>query len=161
MNVKAVAVLVYLAAFRAVALADVPPSAESPTIRHVDPPINIVRSWMAPLNDNVRYVTCISFVNTSSKVVTAFRVNMSMLDGSGNAQGLYNLDRAGQFSPGVLIEGPLSADEYNLGTQNGPSLFGVREKMRNCWTAQINGIPSGQTLRLTTAIFADGSSWKP
>jgi hypothetical protein len=142
------------------AAADGPSSAESPTIKHMPPPVSIERNWIAPLADNVRYVTCLSFTNTSDKVITALRIELRLFDAAGQLQGQFNLDRSGQFSPRVLIEGPANGDEYNQAV-NGGSLFGVREKSRNCWTTQPNGPSTRQTLRLIAVVFADGSSWRP
>jgi hypothetical protein len=142
------------------AVADVASSAESPTIKHIAPPVTIQRSWIAALADNVRYVTCLSFTNNSDKVITALRIELRLFDGAGQLQGSFNLDRAGQFSPGVAIEGPATSDEYNQAVNGGP-LFGVREKSRNCWNSQPNGPPARQTLRVIAVVFADGSSWRP
>jgi len=155
-----VLVLTVMSFFCGTAAADGPSSAESPTIRRIPPPVSIDRSWVAPLADNVRYVTCLSFTNTSEKVITALRIELRLFDAAGQLQGQFSLDRSGQFSPGVLIEGPSTGDEYNQAV-NGGAWFGVREKSRNCWTTQPNGPATRQTLRLIAVVFADGSSWRP
>jgi hypothetical protein len=117
-----------------------------------------VNQLLLPLSDNVRYVSCVSFANVSDRKVTSVRFDFNLLGPSNDSQARFQVDRVGEFSPGVTITGPTSQLEYNVGVYGAA---GGNQKLRNCWSSNPNGTPQNMEVVVIRAIFADGTQWAP
>ena len=130
-----------------------------PTTLPVAPPVQVVEQLMVRLNDNLRYVGCVSFLNTSQKLITAIRFDFNLINAFHESSAHFHGDRIGEFSPGVTIAGPANVDQYNVGVGGG-SLSGANQKVRNCWNYYVSGsAPQSMTVNVQRVIFADGSEY--
>jgi hypothetical protein len=122
-------------------------------------PIQVVDEIRFPLNDRVRHVVCVSFLNTSQTLITAVRFDFIATNTFHEVVAHVHGDRMGEFSPGVTIDGPKNVDEYNTAIRGG-TLGGANQKIRNCFRYfPTGGVPVVVNARATHVIFADGSEW--
>jgi hypothetical protein len=147
--------LAFLVAAPLAALAQTPGPATQPA------PIAIVNQIAFPLNDRVRYAACVSFLNTSKKLITAVRFDFNLINAFHESISHFHGDRLGEFSAGVTIDGPTDVRTYNIG-DGGGSLGGANQKIKNCWLYYSeNQQAVNMTVAVTHVIFADGSEWVP
>jgi hypothetical protein len=121
-------------------------------------PVRVVHQFAIKLSDTGRYAACVSFLNGSSRMITAVRFEFNMIDAFHGSIAHFHGDRIGEFAPGVTIEGPLTIGDYNIGTSGG-SYGGGNQKVQNCWTYYVDGTPETVTVEVTRVIYADGSEW--
>lgn len=89
--------------------------------------------------------TCISFVNHSSKNISALRFHLQFKDSFGNQVGEDTVYRLGIFSPPVPIEGP----------RDGHSAYG----MENCWQTYVAESFAQVIVTPLQAKYIDGTIW--
>jgi hypothetical protein len=148
----------FVMALGGVSAAQTGPSTESPLIK--PQPIKIVGQLSLVLTNGTGYAHCVTFINVSEKKITAVAFQISLFNENHVLQGRYNTERAGEFSPGVVISGPNDVSEYNLGTSAGGLIRGASQKLRNCWTIAAAGASTFET-GVTRATFDDGTQWTP
>jgi hypothetical protein len=120
--------------------------------------IEVTGGFAAAKRDGKAAIVCVSFKNASSVVVRRVLFDFPLSGPRGRELGSMELDRRGEFSPGVDINGWSSLSAWQSGV-------GHRGYGDNCSLLQkgIAASPILQaatvTYRVTRVEYADGSSW--
>lgn len=92
---------------------------------------------------------CVSFRNVSNKTASSVRVTFKVDDALGQPLREAVLNRNGEFSPGIAIEGKMD------------SLGGNADSFNNCVHIRESAVAASRvTLDVTEVGFADGTTWK-
>lgn len=122
--------------------------------------IDVLGGFAAAKRDGKAAVVCISFKNVSSRTARRVTFEFPISGRQGGELGSTQLDRRGEFSPGIAINGWQSLGDWQGGV-------GHRGYGDNCTVLQ-QGIASEPLLRAATVSYRitrveydDGSSWVP
>ena len=114
-------------------------------------PVTISRLY-TQVNNRVVWTTCLNFTNATSKAMTAIQFKLTYVDAFDTPLTTFRADRVGEFSPGVLIEGP----------ENGQITGGgnVDQKIQNCWQVpMVVGSLSAVNAEVAKVRYNDGTIW--
>ncbi len=133
----------------------------SGTLNTGTPPSGIVVNGGFALiaRQGTKAIVCLSFTNVSSRTASEVRFDFPLLDVDNQNLGTLTLDRKGEFSPNVAINGPPDAAAY---VNNGP---GPRAMFQNCVVANQNtaALPLLQSRYVTYKVagvrYTDGTVW--
>ncbi|HEY1653489.1 MAG TPA: hypothetical protein VGF86_00070 [Candidatus Tumulicola sp.] len=122
--------------------------------------VDVLGGFAAAKRDGKAAVVCVSFKNVSSLVARRVVFEFPILGRQGRELGTMQLDRRGEFSPGIAINGWQSLGDWQGG-------IGHRGYGDNCTSLQ-QGMASEPLLRAATVSYRivrveydDGSSWAP
>ncbi|MEO6834658.1 MAG: hypothetical protein ABI231_01950 [Candidatus Tumulicola sp.] len=122
--------------------------------------IAVYGGFAAAKRDGKAAIVCVSFKNTSSLVARRVLFDLPIADKQGRELGALQLDRRGEFSPGIDINGWSTLSDWQGG-------IGHRGYGDNC-TLLEQSIASAPLLhaasvsyRVTRVEYADGSVWVP
>lgn len=124
-------------------LADTDPT---PAPSPVPAPVQVVGTYMKQLNGNLQYSACVSFLNTSQKLITAVRFDFNLYNAFHESTAHYYGDRIGEFSPGVTIAGPEKDWQFST-------------SLANCFTFYSYGVAQTMVAKVQRVMFADGTEW--
>jgi hypothetical protein len=120
--------------------------------------VNVTGGFAAAKRDGKAAIVCVSFKNTSTLIARRVVFEFPMMGPRGRELGSLHLDRRGEFSPGIDINGWESLSAWQGGV-------GHRGYGDNCTLLQ-QGVASAPllqaatvTYRVTHVEYADGSSW--
>lgn len=123
-------------------------------------PVQITNVMAIPLNNHVQWAECVSFVNTSPKLIVAVQFDVALTTVFNDPIVDNRGDRTGNFAQGITIDGPANVDDYNIGVRGG-SFGGANQKIQNCWTVYLTqGQPGAGTAYVSKVLWADGTTWK-
>jgi hypothetical protein len=131
----------------------------SPTLN--DSPIGhvqILGGFAAVRNDGTAAIVCVSFRNVSPKTATRVEFDFPLMGGGGRTLATLHLDRSGEFSPNVDINGWTALPDWQAGV-------GHRGFNDNCTTIQravaANPLLHAQsaTYNVTRVEYRNGSVW--
>ncbi|HEY1428836.1 MAG TPA: hypothetical protein VGF18_04645, partial [Candidatus Tumulicola sp.] len=77
--------------------------------------VEVTRGFAAVKRDGTAVVACVSFKNTSNKVMRRVEFEFPIEGRNGGTVGTMNLDRNGEFSPNVSIEGWRDVSDWQSG----------------------------------------------
>ena len=122
--------------------------------------IDVLGGFAAAKRDGKSAVVCVSFKNISARVARRVVFDFPILGSQGRELGTMQLDRRGEFSPGVGINGWTTLSDWQGG-------LGHRGYNDNC-TVLAQGIASSPILhaksvsyRVTRVEYDDGGVWTP
>lgn len=122
--------------------------------------VAVYGGFAAAKRDGKAAIVCVSFKNTASRVARRVVFDFPLAGPQGRELGALQLDRRGEFSPGVDINGWSTLSDWQGGV-------GHRGYGDNC-TLLEQGIASTPLLharsvsyRVTRVEYADGSVWVP
>jgi hypothetical protein len=97
-------------------------------------------------------LACVTFTNTSDRVITAVRFGLTTTqqDPLGSVPATEFVDRLGLFAPGVPIRPPAKF----LGTVNSNSAA-----LANCWQSVASNIKTELRITVLKVVYDDGSTW--
>ena len=102
-----------------------------------------------PTSGGQFWYSCLDFTNSSAKNITAIQFKLTYIDAFDTPITSFRADRVGQFTPGVLIQGPTS-----IGDVNNPN------QLNNCWSVVVGvGSLSKVTAEVAKVRYSDGSIW--
>lgn len=122
--------------------------------------IDVYRGFAAAKRDGKAAIVCVSFKNTAARVARRVIFDFSVLGAQGRELGTMHLDRRGEFSPGIDINGWSTLSDWQGG-------LGHRGYGDNCSLLQqsVAATPllhaKSVSYRITRVEYADGSSWAP
>ena len=134
-------------------------SFSSPTLN--DAPIGhvqILGGFAAVRNDGTSAIVCVSFRNVSQKTATRVEFDFPLLGGGGRTLATLHLDRSGEFSPNVDINGWNALADWQAG-------IGHRGFNDNCTTVNRNFAANpllhaqSATYTVTRVEYRNGSVW--
>jgi hypothetical protein len=121
--------------------------------------IQIIGGFAAVKKDGTAAYICISFKNVDTRGAKRVVVEFPLLDRDGQVLGKLQLDRNGEFSPNVDINGYGSMDSW-LGPSPGPRTQGDNCVAQNMPTAAIPFLQARTAgYHVTRVEYADGTSW--
>lgn len=133
-------------------------SLASATLAQSSGPIVLIGGFAAAKRDGKAAIVCVSFKNTGPKPASRVVFDFTLTGQRGRDLGSMQLDRRGEFSPNVDINGWGSLGEWQGGV-------GHRGYGDNCTQLQ-QGVAmapllhaAGVTYHVTRVEFADGTSW--
>lgn len=120
--------------------------------------IALLRGWAAVKRDGRGAVVCVSFKNDAAVAAKRVVFQFAILNRSGEELGKLDLDRSGEFSPGVEINGWPSLSDWQGGV--GHRGYGDNCKVLNSNLAALPLLSAHTvTWEVTRVEYADGSSW--
>jgi hypothetical protein len=129
----------------AIAAAQTAPSPETS-------PVTVSNILVAHDTDGLTWATCLSFTNSTKRVVQAIKFGFSFQDAFDTTVGSYSGDRVGEFEPGIAIEGPANLDIVGFGN--------IVQKSQNCWVyPQHVASLSSVVVTVLKIRYGDGTIW--
>ena len=99
--------------------------------------------------DSNWWTSCVTFENTTNRDISSIQFEFAAFDDFNEKVGRFHGDRRGDFSPGVVIEGPDNASDFGT--------TGNRQKAMNCWhSTTILGSVSRIEASVGKIRFSDG-----
>jgi hypothetical protein len=120
--------------------------------------IAILGGFAAVRNDGTSAIVCVSFRNISQKTATRVEFDFPLVGGGGRTLATLHLDRTGEFSPNVDINGWNSLTDWQAG-------IGHRGYNDNCTTVTRNTAANpllhaqSATYGVTRVEYRNGSVW--
>lgn len=116
-------------------------------------PVSVSKTFIVTTNTkSVSWVTCLSFTNETQQTMQAIQFGFTYKDAFDTTVGSFHGDRVGEFSPGVLIEGPDNAGDYMT--------TGNSRKAQNCFTyPMVVGSIASVEVSILKVRYGDGIIW--
>jgi hypothetical protein len=116
-----------------------------------DAPVEISSPFVIPWHHDT-VLTCMTFTNTSDRVIDAVRFGLSKVQENplGSVPDIDFVDRIGSFAPGAAIRPPTKV----LGTVNRES-----PALANCWQTFASNIKTELRITVLKVVYHDGSVW--
>lgn len=130
----------------------------SETLGQSGGPISVIGGFAAARRDGTAAIVCVSFKNTTTQTARHVLFDFALLGTHGRDVGALHLDRRGEFSPGVEINGWSNLSAWQSGV-------GHRGYGDNCthWQQGVAAAPilraASVVYRVTHVEFDDGTSW--
>lgn len=114
-------------------------------------PVAVTSPFVIPWHHDT-VLACVTFTNTSDRVITAVRFGLTTVqeDPLGSVPANEFVDRLGSFAPGVAIRPPTKF----LGTVNS-----VSPALVNCWQSVASNIKTELRITVLKVLYDDGSEW--
>jgi hypothetical protein len=114
-------------------------------------PVAVTSPFVIPWHHDT-VLACVTFTNTSDRVITAVRFGLTTVrqDPLGSVPANEFVDRLGSFAPGVDIRPPAKF----LGTVNSSS-----PALANCWQSVASNIKTELRITVLKVVYEDGSVW--
>ena len=114
-------------------------------------PVAVTSPFVIPWHHDT-VLACVTFTNTSNRVITAVRFGLTTVqqDPLGSVPANEFVDRLGSFAPGVAIRPPAKF----LGTVNS-----VSPALANCWQSVASNIKTELRITVLKVVYDDGSVW--
>ena len=134
-------------------------SLASATLAQPSGPIRLIGGFAAAKRDGKAAVVCVSFKNTAPKAANRVVFDFTLVGPRGRDLGSPQLDRRGEFSSNVDINGWSSLGDWQGGV-------GHRGYGDNCTVLQqgvamspVLHAPANVVYHVTSVEFSDGTSW--
>jgi hypothetical protein len=119
--------------------------------------VEVTRGFAAVRRDGTAIVACVSFKNVTDKVMRRIQFEFPIIGHNGGDLGSMHLDRSGEFSPNVGIEGWQSLGDWQSGMGHRGYNDNCTQLKRNMAAAPLLRAAS-VSYRVVQVEFADGTT---